>query len=131
LKLNKTTLAEYLARWLKDYVQPNLSPKTAEGYEHIIHRQVMPAFGGMTLTQLKPEHLQKYYAEKLTRGLSTQTVRHHHTVLHKALQTEVEWGILSRNVADQNPPSISLRQRFLGVEEPSYARTVSPLVVAQ
>ena len=107
LKLSKTTLAEYLARWLKDYVRPNLSPKTAEGYEYIMHRQVVPAFGGMTLTQLKPEHLQKYYAEKLTRGLSAQTVRHHHTVLHKALQTAVEWGLLSRNVADSvRPPKV-------------------------
>ncbi len=32
----KTTVAEYLARWLADYARPNLSPRTTEGYEHII-----------------------------------------------------------------------------------------------
>jgi integrase len=33
-------------------------------------------------------------------GLSAQTIRHHHTALHKALQIGVEWGILLRNPAD-------------------------------
>jgi hypothetical protein len=54
----------------------------------------------MTLNQLKPEHLQRYYSEKISGGLSPQTVRHHHTALHKALETAVEWGVLSRNIAD-------------------------------
>ncbi len=68
----------------------------------------------MTLMQLKPEYLQRYYSEKLTGGrcdssggLSAQTVRHHHTALHKALQTAVEWGLLNRNAADAvSPPHV-------------------------
>ena len=31
IKPGKTTLGEYLEHWLKDYVQPNLAPKTYEG----------------------------------------------------------------------------------------------------
>jgi len=107
MKPSKTTLGEYLERWLKDYASPNLAPRTAEGYEHIMRRHLIPALGNITLTGLKPEHLQHYYSEKLgsgrckdAGGLSAQTVRHHHTALHKALQTAVEWGLLSRNPAD-------------------------------
>ena len=33
IKSGKTNLSEFLELWLKDYVRPNLSPKTAEGYE--------------------------------------------------------------------------------------------------
>lgn len=114
MKPGKTTLAEYLERWLKDYAWPNLAPRTAEGYEHIIRRHLIPALGNMTLMQLKPEYLQRYYSEKLTGGrcdssggLSAQTVRHHHTALHKALQTAVEWGLLNRNAADAvSPPHV-------------------------
>jgi len=107
MKPSKTTLAEYLERWLKDYVWPNLAPGTAEGYEHIMLRHLVPSLGNIILTQLKPEHLQRYYSEKLSGGLSAQTVRHHHTALHKALQTAVEWGLLSRNVADAvKPPHV-------------------------
>ncbi len=43
MKPGKTTLAEYLERWLKDYAWPNLAPRTAEGYEHIIRRHLIPA----------------------------------------------------------------------------------------
>ncbi len=111
MKPGKTTLAEFLDRWLKDYVWPNLAPRTAEGYESIIRQHLIPQLGNITLTQLKPEHLQKYYSEMLRSGrcksasnLSAQTVRHHHAALHKALQTAVEWGLLSRNVADAVRP---------------------------
>ena len=96
MKPHKTTVAEYLERWLKDYVIPNLSPRTAEGYEHIMRRHLIPAFGNITLIQLKAEHIQRYYAEKAVAGLSAQTIRHHHTALHKALHTAVEWGLLSK-----------------------------------
>jgi len=98
------TLREYLDRWVKDYVQPNLSPRTAEGYEHICNHHFVPCLGNIKLSGLKPEHLQHYYSEKLSNGLSAQTVRHHHTCLHKALQTGVEWGLLARNIADAATP---------------------------
>jgi integrase len=111
MKPGKTTLAEYLERWLKDYVWPYLAPRTAEGYESIVRQHLIPKLGNILLTQLKPEHLQKYYSETLSSGrcksasnLSAQTVRHHHTALHKALQTAVEWRLLSRNVADAVRP---------------------------
>jgi integrase len=111
IKPGKTTLAEYLEKWLKDYAWPYLAPRTAEGYESIIRQHLIPKLGNITLNQLKPEHLQKYYSEMLRNGrcdsscgLSAQTVRHHHTALHKALQTAVEWGLLSRNAADAVRP---------------------------
>jgi integrase len=104
---SKTTLAEYLERWLRDYVWPNLSPETAEGYEHIIHRYIIRYLGSVVLTQLKPEHLQKYYSERIAGGLSAQTIRHHHSVIHKALKDAMEWGLLNRNIADAvSPPRV-------------------------
>jgi len=107
MKPGKTSLAEFLERWLTDYVWPNLSPRTAEGYEHIIRKHLIPGLGNMVLTQLKPEQLQRYYSAKLAAGrcdgkgaLSARTVRHHHVTLHNALQSAVKCGLLSRNPAD-------------------------------
>ncbi len=100
----RLTLGEYLRRWLKDYVQPNLSPRTAEGYEHICNHYFLPSLGNIKLGGLRPEHLQHYQSEKLSGGLSAQTVRHHYMVLHRALQTAVEWGLLARNPADAVKP---------------------------
>lgn len=111
MKPGKTTLTEYLRKWLKDYAWQNLAPKTVEGYEHIINRHLIPSMGNIPLTKLKPEHLQRYYSEKLSNGrcdgngaLSPRTVRHHHVTLHDALESAVKWGLLNRNVVDAVSP---------------------------
>jgi len=124
LRPGKTTLAEYLERWLKDYVWPNLAPRTAEGYEHIIQRHLIPSLGNMPLTQLKPEQLQRYYSEKLSGGrcdgkgaLSPRTVRHHHVTLHDALEHAVKMGLLNRNVADAVSPPRYQRPQWQTLSE--------------
>lgn len=100
IKPGKTTVAEFLEKWLSDYAQPKLSPRAFERYESIVRVHLIPGLGNIPLTQLKPEHLQRLYATKLVDGLSARTVRYLHTVLHKALQTAMKWGRVSRNVAD-------------------------------
>ncbi len=107
MKPGKTTVKDFLERWLDDYARPNLAPRTVEGYEAIVRQHLIPKLGNISLTQLKSEHVQKYYAELLACGrldgtgkLSPRTVRHHHMVLHKAIGCAVDWGILARNVVD-------------------------------
>ncbi|MFC1924641.1 tyrosine-type recombinase/integrase [Chloroflexota bacterium] len=111
IKSGKTSLAEYLERWLNDYAWPNLAPRTAEGYECIVRCHLVPALGNIPLTQLKPEHLQRYYSEKLEGGrydgkgaLSKTTVSHHHTCIHRALEMALKWGLINRNPADAITP---------------------------
>jgi integrase len=100
IKPGKVTIAEYLGRWLADYAKPNLSPRSFERYEGIVRVYLLPSLGNITLTQLKAEHIQKHYAAMLNDGLSALTVRYHHTVIHKALQTAMKWGLLNHNAAD-------------------------------
>lgn len=84
-----------------------MAPRTAEGYESIVKMHLIPDLGKIKLTQLKPEHIQHYYSEKLKSNrlhgqglISPGTVRHHHMAIHCALRMAVRWGLLSRNVAD-------------------------------
>ena len=97
---SKTTVADYLRRWLQEYVRPNLSPRGFERYESIARVHLIPDLGAIALTQLRPEHLQRQYASKLGKGLSPRSVRYQHVVLHKALETAMKWGLVVRNVAD-------------------------------
>ena len=97
---SKTTVADYLRRWLQEYVRPNLSPRGFERYESIARVHLIPDLGAVALTQLRPEHLQRLYASKLDKGLSPRSVRYQHVVLHKALETAMKWGLVVRNVAD-------------------------------
>jgi len=106
-KPGKTTIADYLKQWLKDYCWTNLAPRTAEGYESIVNCHLIPTLGQIPLTQLKPEHLQHVYSEKLSVGLSNRTIRYIHTTLHKSLQNAVKLGMIVRNPADAvDPPKV-------------------------
>lgn len=100
IKPGKTTVADFLNQWLADYAKPNLSPRGYERYESITRVHLIPSLGNIPLTQLKPDHLQKYYTAKLKGGLASRTVRYHHVILHKAVQTGMKWGLVLRNVAD-------------------------------
>lgn len=100
MKPGKTTVADYLDRWLSDYVKPNLSPRGYERYESIARVHLIPAIGSIQLTQLRSSHLQKHYSTMLEAGLSPRSVRYHHVVLHKAFNTALKWGLISRNAAD-------------------------------
>lgn len=107
VRSGKVTVADYLRQWLKDYVYTNLAPHTAEGYDSIISRHLIPSFGVIPLTQLRPEMIQRYIGDKLSQGrvtgqggLSTRTVRHHIVCLHTALQNAVKIGMLARNPVD-------------------------------
>lgn len=100
MRPGKTTVSDYLEKWLADYAKVNLTPRSYERYESISRVYLIPVLGNIQLTQLRSNHLQNHYAIMLDKGLSPRTVRYHHTVLHKALNTAVKWGLVGRNVAD-------------------------------
>lgn len=107
VKPDKQTVADYLEQWLKDYCWSNLTPRSAESYQYIVRAHLIPSLGKILLTQLKPEHLQHLYSDKLSSGrfdgkggLSKRTVRYCHATLHKALSSAVKLGIIPRNAAD-------------------------------
>jgi len=100
IRPSKTTVAEYLERWLKDYARPNLSARSYERYSGIIKKYLIPEMGNIPLTQLRPEHIQRHIRAIRDQGLKPETIRFHHAVIHKALQTAMKWGLLHRNAAD-------------------------------
>lgn len=108
---SRTTLAEYLERWLSDYAEVNVAAKTFERYAEIIRVHLIPALGHHRLTKLQPLHIQAYYSLALQSGrkdgkggLSAQTVIHHHRVLKDALHQAVRWRLLVRNPSDAVEP---------------------------
>jgi integrase len=111
VKPSRITLGEYLKQWCQSYAVMHTSPRTAEGYQSIVHRYIVPALGGIPLCQLQPQHLENYYATALSQGrldgkggLSAQTVLHHHRLLSEALSHAVKQGLLVRNVAEVVAP---------------------------
>lgn len=94
------TVGAFLNQWLDGYVRSTVSSKTHKLYSYITRVHLIPAFGSLPLQQLRPQHIQALYADKLQQGLSPRTVQLHHVTLHKALDNAIKTGILVRNPMD-------------------------------
>ncbi|MBT9157021.1 MAG: Transposase [Firmicutes bacterium] len=114
----RTTLGEWLDRWLPGYKAGTLKQGTYEGYELLIRVHINPALGSIPMAKLQANTLQTFYNEKLANGradgkggLSTRQVRYLHAIIRQALQQAVKEGLLIRNVADAtSPPTIKNKQ---------------------
>ncbi len=108
----RLTLGEWLDRWHTTYARPKVRQSTWESYGTMIRAHIVPGLGTLRLKDLRPEHLQRFYLERLEGGakrrkggLSPRTVAYMHAVLHQALKQAVREGLLVRNVAEAvNPP---------------------------
>jgi integrase len=97
------TLGEFLDAWL-EAVKPSLRLRTYETYRSNIRHHLRPKLGRIKLRDLRPDHIQRYYADELRAGVGVPTVRLSHAVLHRALAYSVKWNLLARNVVDAVAP---------------------------
>jgi integrase len=97
VKPTKLIVRDHFTQWFDSYVTPNLSPATADLYNTIITRHILPSLGNIVLSELKPQTVQKLYSEKTKDGLSNRTVQIINNVLHKGLENAVKTGLLVRN----------------------------------
>lgn len=97
------TLAEYLDIWMRDHVSISVRPRSEQNYAALV-RRVKPHLGSIRLIDLRPQHVQRYYADLLAEGLATQTVIHNHRLLSQALRQAVRWDMLTVNVTDRVTP---------------------------
>ena len=123
VKPSKLTVGDFLQRWLNDYVYPHVRAATAEGYRIIVECHLIPNLGAVVLSELKPTHLQGYYAKALREGrrdgrggLAARTVGHHHTVLKEALSHAIKWDLLYRNVGDAVTPPRPVEQEMSALD---------------
>lgn len=91
------TLEEWLEQWLKDYVETSLRPATVQNYRHMCRDYLIPPLGGKQLRKLTTPMIQAVYNGLQKRGLSNDTVRGTHMVLHEALEAAVRGHMIPRN----------------------------------
>jgi integrase len=114
LEPSKTTLAQFLERWL-EHIKTQVTPKSYERYAGLVRQNIVPLLGAVVLTKLKPAQISTAYAVALAGGrkdskeggLSPRSVGHMHRVLKQALGQAVKWQDLTRNPADAvEPPMV-------------------------
>jgi integrase len=110
---SRDKLRAYLERWLRDYVETNVAPKTRMYYTQVIRQHVIPRLGNIPLADLRPVHVvevQRFWLTegwrrtKARPGLSPKSVANIHRVLHQAMQYAVRWKLIAANPLDVVDP---------------------------
>lgn len=99
----QVTLDKFLSEWLVT-VKATLRPRTWDQYQQIVRDHIVPSLGKIKLFNLRPDHVQTLYNERLKAGAGSRTVQLTHSVLHRALVHAVKLGLLERNPADATVP---------------------------
>lgn len=96
---SKQSVGEFLHAWLEDAVKGTVAPRTYARYESLVRVHIIPAIGGIRLSKLTAQHLQRFYHQKQEAG-EHDKARKCHVALHRALGQAVRWGLIPRNIAD-------------------------------
>lgn len=126
----KITFEEFIEKWLTDYANANLQPKTLLEYKRLLGR-ILPALGHIKLIQLQPTHLTSFYnnlredgirSDGKQGGLSEKTILHHHRLISTVLTSALQWGFVLDNPALRvRAPKVTKKEaRHFNIEETEY-----------
>ncbi|PHS29510.1 MAG: site-specific integrase [Alkaliphilus sp.] len=106
ISTDNQTVADWFTKWVEIYAKPRVRQTTYESYECNIRIHIIPALGAIKLKDLRPEHLQNLYTEKLENGrvdgkggLSSTSVRYIHKLIKQGLNQALLDQIVFRNIA--------------------------------
>ena len=94
----KASVGDFIVQWLDTYAANQVRPRTLESYKQRA-KHLIVGLGHIPLSELRPGHIQAYYASK-SDSLSGGTLVKHHNLIREALSHAVKWGLLARNVAE-------------------------------
>jgi integrase len=92
------TLGEFLNNYMETVGTQILRPTTQKMYNSYIRVHIIPKLGRIKLKDLRPDHLQTFYKQKLTEDLSKRTVQIIHGIIRRGLNQAVSWQLIPRNV---------------------------------
>lgn len=61
LDAEKISFEEFIIKWIDDYGEKQLAPKTIHRYKQILESRVIPALGHLKLNKIQPTHLLEFY----------------------------------------------------------------------
>jgi len=101
----RTPFRTVLNRWMTEVASRKLQPSTLASYESLIKNHIAPELGSVVLTELHPDVIDKFMAQKQAQGLSPRTIQYCHAIVRRALRQAQKWRMISYNAArDATPP---------------------------
>jgi len=123
LSTSDMTVGKLLEDWLLDK-QFHVKPTTFELYSRIVTIHIAPMIGHLTLSDLRPDHIQNMYRmlQQKTPPLQAKTIRTIHSILRNALKRALKWGLIPRDPSEAVELPRSPR-RTLAIWTPEQIRT--------
>lgn len=126
----RTTLGEWLDKWLDEYMIFTVRESTLNGYRKLAENQIKRFLGEKQLSSLTTADIQKFYNKIKKRGrvkpnrdgsyeLADSMVRGVHMMLHEALDTAVRERLIARNPTNGTtiPKTNYAEKQILGDEQ--------------
>ncbi len=95
------TLSEWLDYYLPECKKRHVKPTTYVTYTVKVENHIKPAIGHYKLKALRKDIIRKFVNGLSDKGLAPATVEAIFRLLHNALETAVDEGMIVRNVADR------------------------------
>ncbi len=123
---SKITFAEFVDRWLKDYAEQQLQPKTLHSYKEILNSRIIPAMGHVKLNKLQPNHLLQFYNNLQEEGIRLDSKYIISPEFRKELdKKKITTSILSdrtsiniktaRNIINNRPTTLNIAKNICNV----------------
>ncbi|MHB1576970.1 MAG: tyrosine-type recombinase/integrase [Candidatus Dormibacteria bacterium] len=114
----RLTVGAFAQGWLEG-ARPHLAPSTATRYAQLVNEQIVPTWGRLRLSKLRPEDVDAGLAKLQAGGLSPRSCSHVRAVLRTALNDGLRKGTVPRNVASlSSPPRVPYqRPKLLSPDE--------------
>lgn len=103
---SNTTLADFTERWLEEYAEKQLQPKTIESYKAELNGKILPALGHIKLDKLSPVQILSFLNNLMEDGVrldgkpgpySNRVIKYQWQILSSILQTAVYWQVMPDN----------------------------------
>jgi integrase len=108
---SKITFREFVKKWLENYAETELAPKTLFRYKQMLESRILPTFGNRRLEKIKSLDLLNFYKsikgkhkyikikidgtrkEAISKGLADKTIRHHHGIISAIFEKAIKWDV--------------------------------------
>ncbi|MGH7705722.1 MAG: tyrosine-type recombinase/integrase [Candidatus Dormibacteria bacterium] len=94
----RLTVRTFMLDWLGAATR-RLRPSTATRYRQLVERQIVPTWGHLRLSNLRPRDVDQGLAALQAGGLGPRTCGHVRAVMRAALNDGRRWGTVARNAA--------------------------------
>lgn len=117
--------ADFLARWLSTVVEPStLAPSTKVLKRTMVQHAVTYFSEETRLIDVAPLAIQEFLKSSTDTGYASRTARAAFDTLHQALDTAVQWNLLTQNPAGRaEPPRVIYRDKHPLTQASSEATT--------